>query len=82
MLNAHKCEKTYSCTQCEKTFYLRWRFQKHVHVHDEGVKKCKYIQSGHNCPYNDVDCMFNQVGEPEEISNIVEDDEIIEEDNF
>ena len=55
MVNVHESEKGYACELCEKTFYLKWRLQKHVDVHKEGVKRCKYIQGGHE----DVGCMYS-----------------------
>ena len=86
MVNAHAAKKNNSCDQCGKTFYLKWRLEKHFEVHNPGVKVCKYKQSGHDCPYEEVGCMFSHVTVTEEIVNItledVESDEAIEEDNL
>ena len=91
MVNIHKCEKNYSCEHCDKAFYLDWRLKKHVSVHDEDVKRCKFVMSGQECPYDDVGCMFSHEPESEEIINdIIENietdesdsDEPLEEDNF
>ena len=86
MVNAHSAKKNNSCDQCGKTFYLKWRLEKHFEVHNPGVKVCKYKQSGHDCPYEEVGYMFSHVTVTEEIVNItledVESDEAIEEDNL
>ena len=83
MVNVHGSEKPYSCDHCEKTFYLKWRLQKHLSVHDKGVKKCKFIRGGQECPFDNVGCMFSHENEndnEEIIEDIIENVEIEEED--
>ena len=61
MVTFHGASKSYSCEICTKSFYLKWRLEKHLQVHKDGVKPCKYDKSGQNCPYDEVGCKFKHV---------------------
>ena len=58
MVTFHGASKSYSCEICTKSFYLKWRLKKHLQVHKDGVKPCKYNKNGEICPYDEVGCKF------------------------
>ena len=46
MVNIHASEKTQTCETCGKTFVLEWRLNKHLGIHQENVKCCKFFKKG------------------------------------
>ena len=57
-LKKHKVE-TFKCEKCEKTFYLKWRLEKHKKAHDlVDVKFWHYFNINKPCPFDEVGCMF------------------------
>ena len=46
MVISHGMDKSHSCEICGKDFFLRWRLKKHLDVHDENVKVCRYFRDG------------------------------------
>ena len=58
MVNKHGMEKPYKCELCGKTFYLKWRLNKHASNHSGPSKPCKYSEEGNICPFAEVGCKF------------------------
>lgn len=55
----HKEAGVYTCDICSKTFYMEWRLNKHLEMHDTTFKKkCHYFNNEKVCPYSDVGCKF------------------------
>ena len=59
MVVTHAYEKTHSCETCGKKFFLAWRLKKHLSIHHEFAKPCKYFQEGKTCPFYEVGCKFS-----------------------
>ena len=58
MVHFHGLSKTFVCDICGKTFYLKWRMEKHQSIHEGSHKACKYYKDGKTCPCDEVGCMF------------------------
>ena len=58
--NVHNEKKSFKCNDCERTFVLQWRLDKHVKMHSpkKVVKTCHYFNNGRLCPFQDIGCMF------------------------
>ena len=55
----HETSPDYKCDQCDKTFVLKWRLQKHKQNHaSTELKKCYYFNNNIACPFEDLGCMF------------------------
>ena len=90
LVNIHGSKKTYSCENCDKTFLLKWRLNKHIGIHqDDNIRICKFFKDGKDCPFEDVGCKFGHKSEEVVTTRNVElarnvhemveiDDEIIE----
>ena len=59
MVNLHDALKTFEFSACEKKFYLQWRLKKHVIMHRENIRVCRYYLNGQYCPYDEVGCQFS-----------------------
>ena len=58
----HETIGNYKCDQCDKTFVLKWRLNKHLENHASlTTKKCHYYNNKKKCPYEDIGCMFDHV---------------------
>ena len=78
MVKSHGKDKSHSCDICGKDFFLRWRLRKHLDVHDENVKICRYFRDGILCPFDEVGCKFKH----EEVKNQENEKDIETEDNL
>jgi len=71
MVHVHGCQKSNSCDICGKKFYLEWRLRKHLQVHAENVKKCKYYCNGKECPFEEVGCKFKHgLGDAKDLEEV------------
>ena len=61
MVNIHASEKTHGCETIGKTFVLKWRLEKHLAIHEESVKTCKFFKEGKECPFEDIGCKFSHI---------------------
>lgn len=57
----HETTEKYDCDQCEKTFVLEWRRNKHREGHDTVIKKCHYYNNKKRCPFEKLGCMFGHM---------------------
>ena len=58
-LEEHKKKKQFNCEICGKEFFLEWRKKKHMKIHSETPKVCKYFDKTQPCPYEQIGCMFS-----------------------
>ena len=65
MVLLHGLEKTHKCKVCGKTFYLKWKLNKHANKHTGSVKPCKYFQEGQVCPFIEIGCKFQHQDQEE-----------------
>ena len=54
----HEADDEFKCDQCDKTFYLEWRYTNHKKIHYGTVKPCHFFNNGKHCLYEDIGCMF------------------------
>ena len=71
MVTIHSSEKTHACETCGKTFVLKWRLEKHVGIHQEYVKTCKFFKGGEECPFEDIGCKFAHFDKETNVATIV-----------
>ena len=58
-MKSHNTIKQYSCDQCEQSFYVDWRLDKHKRMHSNSkVTSCHYYNNGKVCPYEELGCKF------------------------
>ena len=75
MVLVHGLEKTHKCKICGKTFYLKWKLNKHANKHTGSVKPCKYFQEGQVCPFIEIGCKFKHQDQEEKDDEQGADDE-------
>ena len=86
MATVHETLKKHKFFDCGKDFLLEWRLTKHVKVHTEPIKICKYFINNTECPFKELGCKFlhensnNGRESGEDKDN--EDDENVKEDNL
>lgn len=56
-LKTHQEAETFDCEKCGKTFQLKWRLRKHMHVHDT-YKFCHHFNNNKCCPFEEIGCKF------------------------
>ena len=57
-VKCHGVKNEFKCEVCNKEFYLEWRFKKHVTVHSDQTKPCKYNSRKMPCPFDIIGCKF------------------------
>ena len=58
-MDEHETERKYKCNNCEKTFHLQWRRDKHEENHKQtNVTVCRYFSKHEPCPYEPIGCKF------------------------
>lgn len=62
-MEEHGKVKQFKCQVCRQEFYLKWRYQKHIKMHTEMPKPCKFFRSKTQCPFDKIGCMFLHVEE-------------------
>ena len=75
MVHIHGSKKTNKCEICGKAFYLKWRLNKHLNIHEDTPKPCKYVTTGRTCPFDDVGCKFehNVADSENDVEDVQED---------
>jgi len=58
MVSEHASKKQHKCPECDKTFLLKWRMMKHMKIHNEPTKTCKYFNDAIECPFEELGCKF------------------------
>ena len=63
----HEEIEKFHCENCDLTFVLKWRLEKHKTMHTEEAKNlkfCHYFNNNKRCPYSDIGCMFKHESAP------------------
>ena len=63
----HEEIEKFHCEDCDLTFVLKWRLEKHKTMHTEEAKNlkfCHYFNNNKRCPYSDIGCMFKHGSSP------------------
>ena len=68
----HAVENEFKCEVCEKEFYLEWRLMKHMSVHSDQTKPCKYDSRNMPCPFDIIGCKFKHASKDSESSKSAE----------
>ena len=71
MVAIHASEKPHACETCGKTFVLKWRLKKHLGVHQESVKTCKFFEEGMVCPFEEIGCKFSHIEKETNVAAVV-----------
>ena len=79
MQEKHDAKKTFECDVCGKMFLLEWRLKKHVDIHKQEPRKCKYFLSKEPCPFADIGCKFSHDDLENEDIETIEDEYSLEE---
>ena len=54
----HETYKEQECDHCGKSFVTTWRLRKHMRIHSQFTKNCRYFQAGMACPFEELGCKF------------------------
>jgi hypothetical protein len=65
-------ENEFKCEVCDKEFYLEWRLIKHMSVHSDRTKPCKYDSRNMPCPFDIIGCKFKHAFKDSESSKSAE----------
>ena len=58
----HGQHQKFSCDKCKKGFMTKWRLEKHMKMHTEGLmKQCHYFNNGGVCPFEEFGCKFSHI---------------------
>ena len=71
MVAIHASKKPHACETCGKTFVLKWRLEKHLGVHQESVKTCKFFEEGMECPFEEIGCKFGHIEKETNVGTVV-----------
>ena len=71
MVTIHASEKPHACETCKKTFVLKWRLEKHLSIHQESVKTCKFFKEGKECPFEEIGCKFGHINKETNVAAVV-----------
>ena len=61
----HEITESYKCTECDKTFILKWRLRKHTEIHKSKSKYCHFFNNDKVCLFEKIGCTFKHDRSPQ-----------------
>ena len=60
LLKDHQQMKNFTCKECNLSYVLKWRLDKHLEGHSPRVqlRACHFYNNGKSCPFEKIGCKF------------------------